>query len=238
MLPTYFRHDNYRMKRFSPEINGGLGIMLVVDGLLPTVTVTCRQLPVTFRLDLSAVDGKVKIGKVDHSAEIAAEILGVHRDSFVREEFTDKLAVHLSDTLEIAFPGFPEQDRRTAENLGPQVLSLGPPGHHIVDQEFHGMDAVASRFRDVDRHVAGIAGVAQHEVVHADHFILRIVQAGGNTGTKQRRDHRDGSAGVVLSRINDDPFIFFVVFDFHSTQFTDNGRSLPVIFRTRFPASA
>ena len=80
-----------------------------------------------------------------------------------------------------------------AEDLGPQASPVPAELHDLVDQQFHGMDAVTRR----DRGIRDLAG--KHEMIHAADAGLRIEKAGRHAGAKQRGDDRRLARGKELA---------------------------------------
>ena len=122
---------------------------------------------------------------MDDPAEISSKVFSVDRDFFVFQKFPDEFAVDLPYAEKIAVFRLMKRDRCSAENFSPQKITIGPLGHHVIDEQFHGMDTVPTGFRDMYWQFSGVTRITKHEMVHAYHFVFRIVKASGDAGTEQ-----------------------------------------------------
>lgn len=89
---------------------------------------------------------------MDDPAEMPSKIFSVNGDPFGIQKLADEFAIYLSDTEKITVSCLPQQDSCAAKNLCPQLTTIGALGHHVVDMQFHRMNAITAGFGDMDRH--------------------------------------------------------------------------------------
>ncbi len=129
--------------------------------------------------------------EVDLAREGLQHVAGEQRDTLGGQVVEGELDVALADGgADLA------QYRAAAEDLGLQALAAGAEGQHAVDQQFHGVAAVARRRRG---RVAAEAALGEHEVVHPGDAVERVAQAHRDAGAEHGDDHQVFAAGEVLA---------------------------------------
>ena len=105
--------------------------------------------------------------------------------------------------IDVALPHIPKacDDTGAAIHLRLQPIPPRPVAHHLVDQQFHGMHAVADEIRLGDAII--LAGLAQQKMVHAADLRARVPQTHGDARAEEGRDHHARAAHHGVLALDD-----------------------------------
>jgi hypothetical protein len=132
--------------------------------------------------------------KVDYSGPGAAKIISQQRNVFHVQKIQKKFNIALPwSKTDIGY----FEHIATTKSFCLQAISSGTQLHHVIYQNFHGMNAVAGTRIEM-MHI-GIMN--EQNMIHSRNAGFFVEQAGRNTRTQQRIQYRRPATGMQLTNV-------------------------------------
>lgn len=165
--------------RLFPKLNRRLPAILPSQCINPALPIPLGKMIVVVGPYLPYIYRIIPMAEMQHPPVCPSQIRGLDGYVFQGQEFDDKPAVILPDTVHRTLVRAAES--ASTEDLSPEVVSPRALIHHFIDKQLHCVDPVAPHFGKTDRGRRQRTFPAYQEVIHPDDLLLGIIEACGYT---------------------------------------------------------